>query len=252
MDFLDPKKQLRHKILLILGYVLIACVVIGATTVLLYEAYGFGLGKGGKIIQYGLVYLSSQPNPAYVTVNGKLISSSTNTSLTLPEGIYNITLSRKGYRTWSRNIEVDGGTIEDYTYPLLIPVNLQTTNVKSYASAPEIATQSPSRQWLLVQHSSTSLNFDLYDISNPAKAPTQVAIPANLVSSHVTSESWKVIAWANDNQHVLLEHIFDGKIEYILFDIANPSQSINLSQTLKNISFTSIELNNGHYNQYYL
>ena len=88
MDFLDPRKQRRHKILLIFGYLLIACMVAGATTVLLYEAYGFGLGKGGSIIQNGLIYLSSQPNPATVHLNGRLLTNNTNTSLTLPEGIY--------------------------------------------------------------------------------------------------------------------------------------------------------------------
>lgn len=252
MDFLDPKKQRRHKILLICGYLLIACVVVGTTTILLYEAYGFGLGKGGSIIQNGLIYLSSQPNPANIRLNGKLLTTSTNTSLTLPEGIYSVQLSRSGYRTWSREIEVDGGMIESYTYPLLIPSKLVTDNIKSYSSMPAVATQSPSRRWLLVLQPGSDSTFDLYDLSNPVLAPTQITIPSDIVSSASNSESWQVIAWSNDNQHVLLEHIYDGKSEYIMVDIANPSQSFNLSQDLNGVSFTSISLNNERYNQYYL
>jgi hypothetical protein len=50
----------------------------------------------------------------------------------------------------------------------------------------------------------------------------------------------------------LLQHTYDGKIEYILLDRSNPSQSVNLSQTLTNNSFTQITLDNKKYNQYYL
>ena len=251
MDFLDPKKQLRHKIILIVGYILIACLIIGATTVLLYEAYGFGLGKGGSIIQNGLVYLSSQPNPANVYINGKL-SSTTNTSLTLPEGIYNFELTRAGYRSWYRKIEVDGGVIEDYTYPLLIPTKLVTSKVKSYSSLPVLASQSLDRSRLLIQAPGSSTNFDLFDLSNPSKASTQVSIPPSILSTPTTPVSWKTIAWANDNVHVLLEGNVNGKNEYLLFDIKTPSQSVNLSRSLGNIIFTSISLDNENYDQYYL
>ncbi|HEY1645550.1 MAG TPA: PEGA domain-containing protein, partial [Candidatus Saccharimonadales bacterium] len=250
MDFLNPKKQRRHKILLICGYILIAGVVAGTTTILLYEAYGFGLGKGGSIIQKGLIYLSSQPNPANIKLNGKTLSSTTNTSLTLPEGIYSVVLSRSGYRTWSREVEVDGGMIEDYTYPLLIPTKLVTDNVKSYSAAPGIATQSPSRQWLVVQTPGNELSFDLYNLANPVLEPTQISIPSNVVSEPPagTPESWQVVTWSTDNQHVLLDHIYSGKNEYIMLDIANPSQSFNLSTDLGSVSFTSITLDNDHYN----
>ncbi|MHB1865036.1 MAG: PEGA domain-containing protein [Candidatus Saccharimonadales bacterium] len=252
MDFLDPKKQRLHKILLICGYLLIACIVGAATTILLYEAYGFGLGKGGTIIQNGLLYLSSQPNPATIYINGRLSSSTTNTSMTLPEGIYNVKLTRSGYRTWDRNIEVDGGTIESYTYPLLIPTRLFTSSVKSYSAMPSLATQSPDRRWLLVQLPNSNNTFDLYDLSNPALAPTQVSIPGNIVTSSSGVQSWKLVAWSTDNQHVLVEHTDSGKVEYIMIDIANPSQSFNLSQQLNGVSFTAIALDNGHYDQYYL
>lgn len=251
MDFLDPKKQFRHKIILITGYILIACLVVGATTVLLYEAYGFGLGKGGNIIQNGLVYLSSQPNPATVYINGKL-TSTTNTSITLPEGIYNVMLTRSGYRTWSRKIEVDGGVIEDYTYPMLIPTKLVTTKVKSYSSLPVLATQSLDRSQLLIQLPNSSANFDLFNLSKPSQAPTQISIPTSVLPTPTVPVAWQVVAWSDDNTHVLLEGSINGKTEYLLFDVKSPSQSVDLSHSLSNVTFTAISLDNGKYDQYYL
>lgn len=57
--------------------------------------------------------------------------------------------------------------------------------------------------------------------------------------------------WADDNQHVVLTHTYDGKTEYILVDIANPSQSVNLN-TVLGTNPAKLTLNNKKYDQYYL
>lgn len=253
MDFLDPKKNLRHSIIMISGYLLIAIAIALGTIVLLYSAYGYGFGKNGTIIQNGFLYLSSTPNPANITLNGVRSKSATNTRLLLPEGIYNVQLTENGYRPWTRSIQLDGGTVESFTYPLLIPTKLTTTTYKTYSSPIVLATESPSRQWLVVLDSTTNPVFDLYNLSNPTNAPSQITFPAGLVSTNVSgNESWQVVAWADDNQHVLLAHNYNNTVEYLMLDIANPSQSFNLSTDLASYSFSSIGLNNDKYNQYYL
>jgi hypothetical protein len=252
MDFLDPKKTFRHTIILISGYILIGIAIVIATIVLLYEAYGFGLGKGGSIIQNGLLFVSSQPHPASIYVNGKLNKSSTNTRLTLPEGIYSLKLTRTGYRTWSRSIEVDGGTVEDFDYPLLVPTKLVTTKIKTYSSLPGLVTQSLNRRYLVSELPGSDSEFDVFDLSNPTKAPTEISLPANILSKAKTTESWQLVGWSNDNQHVLLDHLFDGKSEYVMLDITDPTQSFNLTQTLSGLNYTAITLDNEKYDQYYL
>jgi len=69
MDYLDPKKRFRHHVMLYVGYVLIGIAILIGTLVLLYQAYGFGLGKNGTVIQNGLFFFSSQPSPADIYVN---------------------------------------------------------------------------------------------------------------------------------------------------------------------------------------
>jgi hypothetical protein len=156
MDFLDPKKRFRQTVLLVTGYVLIGVAITIATVILLYAAYGFGLGKNGAVIQNGLLFFSSQPNPAKIYINGRLSSSQTNTRLELPAGIYQVKLTRTGYRSWQRTVEVDGGSVEHFDYPLLFPSNLITKKISSYATAPGLVTQSPNQQWLLLQRSNVS------------------------------------------------------------------------------------------------
>jgi hypothetical protein len=75
MDFFDPKKQKMHAIRLGVGYALIGLALVLATTILLYQAYGFGIDRRGNVIQNGLVFLSSQPKGAAIYVNNKPAAS---------------------------------------------------------------------------------------------------------------------------------------------------------------------------------
>jgi hypothetical protein len=251
MDYLDSTKRLRDHLVLMVGYVLVAITITIATLVLVYQAYGFGLSKNDTVIQNGLVFLSSQPNPANIYINGTLNAATTNTRLYLPSGSYTVKLTRTGYRPWRRVITFDAGEVEHFDYPLLFPKKLETSSIHTYTNAPSIVTQSPNRQWLLVEQPGSITNFDLYNLKNPASpVMTTITIPSNILSKANISESWQLDEWANDNQHVLLTHVFDGKTEYILVDIANPSQSVNLSNLYGNP--TAISLNNKQYNLYYI
>lgn len=251
MEYLDIKKQSRHHAMLFVGYVLVAVAIVLATRLLVYQAYGFGLGKNGTIIQNGLLFFSSQPNPAKIYINNQLESVTTNTRLLLPAGIYHVKLTRNGYRDWQRTIELDGGSVVHFDYPLLVPRTLVTKSFKSFTAAPGLLTQSPDHRWLLAEAPGSMTNFSVYDLKNPTKPPTDVTLPPNLLAKATAGEAWQLGEWADDNQHVLLQHSFDGKTEFILLDRANPDQSLNLNNTLA-ANPAKLSLKNKKYDQYYL
>lgn len=251
MDYLDVKKEFRQHILLLVGYVLVAVAIVIATLVLVYQAYGFNIGKNGTVIQNGLVFFSSQPNPANIYLNGHISSQKTNTRLILPSGIYGLKLTRNGYRDWTRTITVNGGAVAHFDYPFLIPKSLQTQKIQSYQSAPALMTQSLDKRWILVQKPGSSTDFDLYDLKTPSKPViTSLSIPSSILGKATTSESLNLVSWADDNQHVLLKHNFDSQSEFILVDIVDPTQSLNLNSTLQ-ISPSVLTLNNEKYDSYY-
>jgi hypothetical protein len=97
MDFLDPKRRRAHNIRLIVGYVLVAIALALATTILVYQANGFGV-KQGKVIQNGLIFVSSNPSGATVNLNGQQYKDATNTRIVLQSGTYTMRLNRDGYR----------------------------------------------------------------------------------------------------------------------------------------------------------
>ncbi len=251
MDFLDEKKRSRHDALLYVGYALIAMCIVIATLVLFYLSYGYGVNDRGKVIQNGTVYVSSKPTKATVYING-VKGNATNTKFSIPEGIYSISLNKSGYRTWNRKIEVDGGTVSSYTYPFLIPTNLVSNSIKLYPSQPVFSTESPDQHWLVVATSNDGSSFDLYDLSDLTKLPVAISLPEGISTKSTTSESLSNVAWADDNSHLLLNHQYDGKTEFLMLNTNDSTQSFNLTKQLSSHSFTSVSLINNKFDKYYL
>lgn len=250
MEYLDPKKQRQHRINLWVGYALIMIGISIGSVILLWQAYGYSV-QNGQVIQDGMVFVASQPNPASIYINGRLYSSQTNTRLTIPAGVYNFKITDPGYRPWVHVIPVMGGQVIHYDYPLLFPIKLNSKSISSYASAPSFATQSPSQQYLIVGSPNSFTTFYMYDLTNPTAPPLTLNLPSTLITQSSGPQSWKVVGWADDNQHLLLEHIFSGGHEFIELDTTNVAQSINIDQTFK-INPTKVVYNNLKYDKFYL
>lgn len=250
LNFMDPKQRRRQYVTLMIGYALVGCAIILMTTILVFVAYGFGF-QNGQVIQNGLVFVSSTPQSAQIYINNKLYKDQTNTRVVLPSGVYNFALKRTGYRTWQRSISVTGGLVESFVYPFLFPTSLTATTRQTYATTPSLVTQSLDRRWLLVARPRSFSSFDMYDLNNPSQAPVIVNLPDGLLTDATSSQSLQTVAWAGDNTHLLLEHQYDGKTEYILVNRTNPDQSINLTRNLSlSTTASDVRLNDEKYNQY--
>jgi hypothetical protein len=255
MDFFDPQKQKQHAIRLAVGYALIAVVLILATTVLLYRSYGFGLDENGRVIQNGLVFVSSTPEGATVYVNGKKYKDQTNTRMDIPDGEYTMEITKQGYRTWERSFSLEGGSIERFYYPLLFPVKPKASVTKQYATLPAFTTQSIDRRWLLVGAADQN-SFDLFDLKAKKPIARPLTVPVEVLAAGSTTKAWSAVEWSRDNRHILLQRSYLDKTsqpgnEYILFDREDAASSQNLSVVL-GFTPTTIQLRNGAYDTYYV
>ena len=254
MDFLNPKKQRQRKIQLIIGYILIFIAISLATLVMLFWAYGYGIGKNGEVVQDGLLFLASSPSPANIYIDNVLNSSTTNSRLQLQAGNYSLELTRSGYRPWFGNVTINGDSVLRVGYPYFFPTKIITTTIASYLTQPGLMLQPPNGQLLLVQQPDGN-DFSSYNLSNPKQvAPTltTISVPAGILTNPNEPASWKLVGWAGDNVHVLLKRTYSTGSEYILMDIQNPSASINLTKTLALNSTTTVQLDNLQYDHYYL
>jgi len=251
MDFLDPQKKRQRTIRLMVGYVLVGIAIALASLVLLLQAYGYDLNRQtGQVIQNGLVFVASHPVSANLYLNG-VAKGTTSTKLTIQAGQYSVALKQKDYRTWQRTITLQGGTVERLVYPVLFPAKLVTTDTQLYSSVPSFATESPDRQWLLVQQTGSFTTFDNFDLNNPTTAPTTVSLPADLLTQSTGPESLAMVEWSTDNRHVLIKHTYSGGDEFIMVDRQDPGSSYNVNKQF-NVTPSSVALHNKRFDQLYI
>lgn len=255
MDFLDPKKSRANTIRLIVGYVLMSIALILATYVLISLASGFGV-KQGKVIQNGLVFISSSPASASIYLNGKLNDARSNARLILPAATYTLKITKEGYRDWQRALTVEGGSVEHFDYPLLIPKQLVPAAVSGYANPPAFATESPDRRWLLVQPSGLTANFDVYDLRDPQKVlanKTSITVPSSVFGlPQEGAQTLELVDWSRDNDHILFRHIVADQVEYVVVSRTKPDESFNLTKKLALNATTEVSLLDKKYDRYFI
>jgi len=259
MDFLDPKKERYNELKLLVGYVLVAVAIVIATILLLYRAYGYNVSQDGQVTQNGIVFVSSQPSDATIHLNGKQYKSNTNARVIIPSGNYLLQVAKSGYLLWQRHISVNGGDVQHFDYPFLIPRTLQTSNLSELAADPSMATESPDKRWLLLGQAEASGSFTLYDVKNPKKpVATTITLPDGTFKTGESdgAQSWSLVEWATDNRHVLLLHTYVLKgvdtREYIVLDRADPTASLNLTDSLHLSQMQTVSLFDNRISQFYV
>ncbi len=257
MDFLDPKKERRTRLTLFIGYALVALAIGIASLILLYWSYGYSVNRDGDVGQRGLLFVSSQPSGAIMSLDGKDSKARTNAKLNLKSGSYALRLSLKGYTDWNHPITVRGGDVQRFDYPELFPSSMTTSNVQQFDSAPLLISQSPDHRWIIWMGQSKPGSFYVYDMKNPSKpAMVEATMPVDVYTASTGAQNWAIVSWSSDNRHVLLKHGYTTALgagsEYILFDHAKPESSQNLTRVLALQPTDTLSLFNEKPDQFYV
>lgn len=256
MDFLDPKAKRRHKIQLIIGYALMGVLILTTSAVLVFSAYGFDVDrKTGEVIQNGLVFVDSAPDGAAVYFNGQIQKEQTNNRFALPASNYDLKIAKQGYHDWQRKFQLDGGEVERFTYPLLIPTELKQRNIQTVAATPTLVTESPDRRWLLMSNGASLSEFTEYDLNslddNDVPKARNFSIPADLLTAGSGDRKLELVEWSTDNKHILLKHTHSGGYEFVILSRDSGSPSININKLL-GASPTNVVLRDKKFDQWYL
>jgi hypothetical protein len=255
MDFLDPRRFKRHKIRLIVGYILVAIAIALGTVILVYATYGYGINtKTGDVVQNGLLFVDSKPGGAEIFLNHKSINQGTSARLVLPAKDYDLLIKKVGYQDWERKFTLDEHTISRYVYPFLFPTKPVVAPLKSYALAPQLFMQTPDKHWILIQNpdAATKTTFDQFDASDFTKLPTALVLPPTLLTKvNGAIGTLTQIEWSSDNNHVLLRHDYVGGNEFIILDRTDPTKSVNINKSL-GVAPAQIALHNKKTDQLYV
>lgn len=236
MEFLTTKQKKHKARRLFVAYALLSVLVMLATYVLVSTALGFDLFRGSEVVQNGLIFVDSRPNNASVYLNDKLESDKTNAKYSLPESTYDVRIEKPGYRVWSGQAVVIGGTVEFLTYPRLLPLVPETITTQTHATVP-VYLQSRDKQWLSAVAPDAPTQVSFYNLDNPLDIVRTMPLPESIVGNR-TVQSITMLEWAGDNQHLLVRANFnDGSAKHIIIhrdktdDFSDVTAQLQLSGT---------------------
>lgn len=241
------KRARRQSRRIIISEILMVVTVIVTVLILAFVVSGYWVGSDFKIERQGLLQVYSAPTGADVNIDGSPSSwlQRTNTSKTLSAGEHSIVLSKDGYDTWSRNIKITEGLLYRLHYPRLFLKN--RTNEVALESSANFATISPDRNTLLLANNTTSWQLVKLDTDkvNVTSVDLSKILPfsslATDASTGLFSGVIKSVKWASDNEHLLLEAEQNAITNWLVINIKNPANSVNLTKEF-NADFIEIKI----------
>lgn len=240
-------KARRQSRRVIISEVLMVLTVIATVSILAFIVSGYWVGSDFKIERQGLLQVYSTPTGATVEVDDSTSSwfQHTNTSKTLSAGEHTITLTKEGYDSWSRTINITEGLLYRLHYPRLFLKN--RVEEGAFDSSANFATVSPDRNSMLLADNTTTwqlLNLDTDNIK-PVSLDLSEILPytsrADNAKVGLFSGTIELVNWASDNEHLILKISQDTSITWLLLNVKNPALSINLTKEF-NTDFTAIKI----------
>lgn len=244
---MEPDNTKRQSIKVIVSEAIMVVSVIITVIVLALLVSGYWLNSNFEVERNGMLQITSSPTGATVTIDGVASSwmERTNSSKILNSGQHDVLLSKDGYDTWSKTINITEGLLYRLHYPRLFLQNRSkesVTDISSYTSA----TISPDRNTLLLMNETTKWASIKLDIDSPSLIPLDVS---RVFSSTLADNTDKGLFtgqildmdWDYDSSHILIKTANNDQTEWILLDVRDTKKSINLSKEFGN-RFSRIEI----------
>ena len=235
MDLDRIKRRQSLKVIASEAVMVIAVILMVAILALIVS--GYWINSDFKFERQGLLQISSSPTGADVAIDGTSSwLQKTNTSKVLTSGRHEVVLSKENYDTWSKTINISEGLLYRINYPRLFLKNreveklFETTNttLASFSQNHEnILLINGSTEWTLVNLNSDTPERKNINISNYF---SNVSL-ANVATVGLFLDNIYSLEWDKDGSHILFEVGNETNKEWVLLDIKNLNNSINLTKT---------------------
>lgn len=253
MEFEERERQRRRQKLKVFiaeaGMVFsIFAIVVVATL----ASMGFFVSSSGTIEQSGLMQLHSFPTGATVELDGSTLFSRTNLSRSLTAGEHSIVLRRDGYDTWSKTIKMYSGMLIRLRYPRLFLLDRQQERVARLGQELEFYSPSDDNAYILYSVKSDPV-WNLISVRGDEARTTRLDMSKVLPG---VSEDQKFdgriesLDWSENSDYVTVKVNVADRSEWILVNLKDPAQSLNLTQTF-GLNFTQVEMTDGSASQLY-
>lgn len=245
MDIRHFKKKQSLKVIISESIMVLAVIVMVAALALIVS--GYWLNSDFKVERQGMLQVSSIPTGANLDVDGESSwLQRTNTSKVLASGEHTITLTKEGYDTWTKQVNVSEGLLYRIHYPRLFLQERTADKVLSTTGA-IFATASPDRNKLLLIGDTTE--WSLVNLNNDKLEPKKLNV-SNYFSGISLAEGASVglftnqildTNWDRGSEHILFKVQTESSIEWVLIDVNNIKNSINLTKEF-GANFSDVEI----------
>jgi len=240
MDRLKKKKIQNARV--IATNIFMSISVVAIVFVLMLIAMGYRFTENGDLKQSGLIQINSSPKGATVEIDGESQFSHTDFSKMLSSGNHRIKISKSGYDTWEKDINVDAGLLTRIEWARLFPTNPATTTATTFSNL-RLAEFSADRKHLLViEHNSPVALF--VNLQGEKISTKKISLNDAISNSeNVLEGNIKIIAWNESANKALITWTHNETTSWHLLDLEDAEHSINLTERY-NINFTDIKIAN--------
>lgn len=243
MDFEEREKQRRRQVIkVIIAEIGMTVSVIAIVVVATLASMGFFVTSSGKIEQSGLIQIHSMPTGATAELDGSVLFSKTNLSRTLTPGEHSLKLSRDGYDSWQKSIKMSSGMLVRLYYPRLFLLNRKAEVALRLGEDLEFYLPSNDQTYVLYA-TRDSAQWNLINIKDDEPKVTRVDVSAILpgVQEGKFLGNVEAMRWNNNSDSVLTKVSYDGKAEWILINLKDAKQSLNLTRAF-GLEFVQVEI----------
>ena len=161
MNFEDKKRRQNLKIFISETIMVISVLIM--VIILGFLVSGYWLNSDLKIERQGMLQISSVPVAANVEIDGESAwLQITNMSKVLPVGEHNVTLTKDGYDSWSKTINISEGLLYRIHYPRLFLLEREKESVFNINKITEIFFSDNKKSALLYLGDEALLDTSIY------------------------------------------------------------------------------------------
>ncbi|MDO4612225.1 MAG: PEGA domain-containing protein [Candidatus Saccharibacteria bacterium] len=230
------KRARRESRRVIITEILMFVAVVVTVAILALLVSGYWLNSDLELERQGMLQISSVPTGADIEIDGESAwMQRTNMSKVLSSGEHTIVLTKEGYDSWSKTVSINEGLLYRLHYPRLFLLDRAKEPVLD-ASDFTMASISPNRNNMLLINNTTNWGVLNLDSDAPAvkeldisKVFSSVSIAPDATSGLFTGVI-KDINWAKDNEHILFETESEAGREWVILNIKNPNEKVNLTR----------------------
>ncbi len=212
-------------------------VVVATVVILAFIVSGYWVNSKFEVERQGLLQVSSIPTGAFVQIDGEDASwlFVTNTSKILSSGEHTVELSKEGYDSWSKTIDVSDGLLYRLHYPRLFLVNRTSEPILDVSATSKMLT-SPDRNWAVLTNNTSK--WTLLELDSEALQQSEIDISGLFSEIHLEEGSevglfeGEIVDtdWSNDSEHLLLKINTANATSWVIIDTRHPERSLNLTK----------------------